>query len=341
MWGRKSKKKQRMYHRFLPKIDPNYRQHTIHRREFDQNLSLKMESSNLVSKKAENEEQQPFKETIESLSQFAKFGSASDIKRALSQLCLLQQDEIIETRDGVEGQFPVSPLFERTEIPPLASRLSMIRILLDVERPNHEIVGEAIFGLIKEAFHKKKAITPSSSSTIMDSLEVIDVLLRSCPDAACYQNSSLGIYLSHFIVRYVTDENICTQLLSLFHRARQDFLHDNNDADGWPAVHHAALKRSLDVMKYLIEICPAAALSVSTRGSTLFHIVLRSFCQKDVGEKIAYLCNDPRFIPLLRIQDSFGLTPLHTALHRPGVSLEIIQTLCSVAPDAPCCPVRI
>ena len=170
-------------------------------------------------------------------------------------------------------------------------------------------------------------------------MEVIDVLLRSCPDAACHQESTLGTYLTHFVVRYSNDEHICTRLLSLLLNARKDVLHDKKDADGWPAVHHAALKRSLSVMRYLIEACPSSALSVSTRGSTLFHIVLRSFCQNEVEEKITYLCSDSRFTPLLRMQDSFGLSPLHTALHRPGVSLNIIKTICSAAPDAPCYPV--
>ena len=286
--------------------------------------------------------------TIESLNHVAKYGSESDIKRVLSQLCLLQQDEgklVIETRDGVEGLFPLSQLCLRPKKPPLAVWLSMIRVLIDVEQPRCEVVGEAIFGLINEAFHKKNAITSStssssSSSTTTDTLEVIDFLLQSCPDAACYQDSTFGnIHLSHFVVRYVTDENICTRLLSLLLNARKGILYDKKDVDGWPTVHHAALKRSLGVMKYLIEACPAAAFSVSTRGSTLFHIVLRSFCQKDVGEKIAYLCSDPRFAPLLRMQDCFGLSPLHTALHRPGVSLDIIKTLCDATPDAPCHPV--
>lgn len=218
----------------------------------------------------------------------------------------------------------------------MRSLLAMVKVLVDLD-DSPDIVGEAVYETIKRQWQRTWAdvVLGETNQSTDDTLKLLDYLLTACPAAAGYQDPEDGVFILHYCCRYINDENLCMAIIRMLLHARKECIRDKNESDGWLAVHHAALKRSLGVMTYLIDCCPLSATVASNRGTTLLQIVLRSYSQTDVKEgKIAYLCNDKRFNHLLRAPDALGLTPLHTALHHKGVSLAIVQTICNAAPNA-------
>lgn len=206
---------------------------------------------------------------------------------------LLQLDvSVTKKKTSSHGMTPLAVLCTRK---PFSAQVNMIHCLLDVDN-TIEVIGNALSHCLKghsinHKSTKTKGYNSTSSSNIArNTLVIVDVLLKSNPEAAKCENENENIM--HDICEY-TKGNLFKELISLLLSINKDIL-KKTDSKGALVIHYSSQYSTVSDVQYLLKLYPESALLIDSVGFSVLH-----YCMVDkenstavVGEKIGYLCRE-------------------------------------------------
>ena len=204
------------------------------------------------------------------------------------------------------GQLCLSLAANRADELPNAGNL--VNHLKEMDR-NEEVVGHAILGCLE--FY----CSPETNSVVkIDNerglllLEMMELLLRACPEAAKYRDSRGANVLHHACRSSQLSSTLCIDVMRLILAQHKNAVLEA-DVDRYLPVQLAATNCGPEVVEFLLDLYPETVRAVTSTGANLLHLVVCSDPRTRVVPKVRCLCS--RYPAMTRQMNIHGMLPIH------------------------------
>jgi hypothetical protein len=183
----------------------------------------------------------------------------------------------------------------------------LVSCLLEVDK-SKEVVGDAVCGCLEgysEADSNDAVIVVDRRNGRLYGM--IEMLLKANPEAAKYRGPDSGSNILHRACWNSLTSELCIDIVKLVLALHKDAVREADEEDQLP-VHFAAEKCDVEVVEFLLGLCPEAASVATSNGHNLLHLAVGDSASSAVP-KVQYLCS--RYPAMIQQFDGEGEMPVH------------------------------